>query len=181
VVIQLQINGNINEWWADKNLEGYDRGIFHRLLNCALFLLNFCWKCVVSGSKAPKREADHHFYLMPRLRMRDSPWIGFEVFTAASMKMAVFWVVVPCSLVEVYQRFRGPCCLHIIALMMEASRTSVTLVNFYQTTRRRNPEYSYLLPHKCSWRRGYGCGKFYLLFKLKVQLHVKNKITAVYI
>jgi hypothetical protein len=23
-----------------------------------------------------------------------------------------FWVVAPCSLVEVYQRFRGPCCLH---------------------------------------------------------------------
>jgi hypothetical protein len=28
------------------------------------------------------------------------------------MKMAVFWVVVPCSLVEVYRRFRGPCCFH---------------------------------------------------------------------
>jgi hypothetical protein len=26
--------------------------------------------------------------------------------------MAVFWVVAPCSLVEVYQRFSGPCCLH---------------------------------------------------------------------
>jgi hypothetical protein len=26
--------------------------------------------------------------------------------------MAVFWVVEPCSLVEVYQRFRGPSCLH---------------------------------------------------------------------
>jgi hypothetical protein len=37
--------------------------------------------------------------------------------------MAVFWVVVPCSPVEVYQR----------ALMMEAARTSETLVNFYQT------------------------------------------------
>jgi hypothetical protein len=28
------------------------------------------------------------------------------------LKMAVFWVVAPCSLVEVYQRFRGPCSLH---------------------------------------------------------------------
>jgi hypothetical protein len=36
---------------------------------------------------------------------------GFKVLTAASMKMAVFWVVEPCSLVEVYQRFRGTCCL----------------------------------------------------------------------
>jgi hypothetical protein len=63
------------------------------------------------------------------------------------MKMAVFWVVAPCSLVEVYQRFRGPCCLHhqgddspLIALMMEVARTSENLVNFYRTTRRYNPE-----------------------------------------
>jgi hypothetical protein len=26
--------------------------------------------------------------------------------------MAVFWVVAPCSVVEVYGRFRGACCLH---------------------------------------------------------------------
>jgi hypothetical protein len=38
--------------------------------------------------------------------------VGFEVLTAVSMKMAVFWVVAACSLVEFYQRFRGPCCLH---------------------------------------------------------------------
>jgi hypothetical protein len=30
-----------------------------------------------------------------------------------------------------------------IALMMEAARTSETLVNFYQTTRRYNPEDSH--------------------------------------
>jgi hypothetical protein len=28
------------------------------------------------------------------------------------MKMTVFWVVAPCSLVEVYRRFRGAFCLH---------------------------------------------------------------------
>jgi hypothetical protein len=38
--------------------------------------------------------------------------VGFEVLTAVSTKIAVFWVVAPCSLVEVYHRFRGPCCLH---------------------------------------------------------------------
>jgi hypothetical protein len=38
--------------------------------------------------------------------------VGFEVFMAVGMKMAVFWVLAPCSLVEIYQRFRGPCCLH---------------------------------------------------------------------
>jgi hypothetical protein len=64
--------------------------------------------------------------------------------------MAVFWDVAPCSLVEVYQRFRGPCCLHhqghesLIALIMEAASTSETLVNFCQTTRRYILEDSHL-------------------------------------
>jgi hypothetical protein len=68
-------------------------------------------------------------------------YVGFEVLTAASMKMAVLWVVAPCSLVDVYQHFRGPCCLH----HQGPVRTSETLVNFYQTTRRYNPEDSH--PH----------------------------------
>jgi hypothetical protein len=72
-------------------------------------------------------------------------YVGFEVLMAARMKMAVFWVVVPCSLVEVY-RFRGPCCLHLIALMMKAASTSETLVNIYQTTWCYNPEDSHLEP-----------------------------------
>jgi hypothetical protein len=29
-----------------------------------------------------------------------------------TLKMAVFWAVTPCSLVEVYRRFRGACYLH---------------------------------------------------------------------
>jgi hypothetical protein len=56
-------------------------------------------------------------------------FVEFEVLTAVSTKITVFWVVAPCSLV---------------ALMMEAARTSETLVNFYQTTRRYNPESSHL-------------------------------------
>jgi hypothetical protein len=59
-------------------------------------------------------------------------------------KMAVFWVVAPCSLVEVYQRF----IIRAIALMMKAARTSVTLVNFYQTIRLYNPEDSHLRTHR---------------------------------
>jgi hypothetical protein len=35
-----------------------------------------------------------------------------------------------------------------VALMMEAARTSETLVNFYQTTRRYNPEDSHLHNHR---------------------------------
>jgi hypothetical protein len=46
--------------------------------------------------------------------------------------MAVFWVV-PASIIS-----------SMIALMMEAASTSETLINFYQTTRRNNPEDSHL-------------------------------------
>jgi hypothetical protein len=48
--------------------------------------------------------------------------VGFEVLTAVSTKMAV----------------------SIITLMMEAARTSETLVNFCQTTQLYNPEDSHL-------------------------------------
>jgi hypothetical protein len=65
--------------------------------------------------------------------------VGFEVLAAASMKMAVFWVVAPCSRgrsLPMFQRCllppsSGPC-------------TSETPVNFYQTTRRYNAEDSHL-------------------------------------
>jgi hypothetical protein len=55
------------------------------------------------------------------------------------MKMAVFWIVAPRSLVEVYQRLP-----RAIALMMEAASTSEMSVNFYQTTQYYNPEDSHL-------------------------------------
>jgi hypothetical protein len=76
--------------------------------------------------------------------------VRFQGLIAVSMKMAVFWVVVSCSLVEVYRSFRDACCLHHQgneALMMEAASISETLVNFYQTIR-HNPEDSHL--HDCS-------------------------------
>jgi hypothetical protein len=57
-----------------------------------------------------------------RERRAKNKFVRFEVLTAASMKMAVFWVVV----------------------MMEAASTSETLVNIYQSTRRNNPEDSHL-------------------------------------
>jgi hypothetical protein len=65
------------------------------------------------------------------IRYKDVDWILLaqdwnqrRTFVNTIMKITVFWVVVPCSLVEVY------------------------LVNFYQTTRRCNPEDSHLRIHR---------------------------------
>jgi hypothetical protein len=60
--------------------------------------------------------------------------------TYLSLKMAVFWVVAPCSLVEVYR---------LIALMMKAASTSEMSVNIYQTTRHNTSEESHLHTHCC--------------------------------
>jgi hypothetical protein len=52
--------------------------------------------------------------------------VRLQVLMTVSMKMTVFWAVVLCSLVEVYQRFRG---------------TSLKMsVKFYQTAWCNNPE-----------------------------------------
>jgi hypothetical protein len=39
-------------------------------------------------------------------------FVRFKVLKAASKNMAVFWVVAPCSLVEIHRRFRGSWFLH---------------------------------------------------------------------
>jgi hypothetical protein len=40
------------------------------------------------------------------LWMCNELYIRFQVLTAASVKMAVFWDVAVCNLVEIYRRFR---------------------------------------------------------------------------
>jgi hypothetical protein len=43
--------------------------------------------------------------------MQQSLPVGFVLLTAASMKIDAFHVVAPYSVVEVYRRIRGTCCL----------------------------------------------------------------------
>jgi hypothetical protein len=59
----------------------------------------------------------------------------FQVLTAVSMNMTVFWDVAPCSLVEIDRRFRGAYCLYHQG-RVEAVSTSETSVNLYKATRR---------------------------------------------
>jgi hypothetical protein len=68
----------------------------------------------------------------------------FQILTAASMKMTVFWGVLQCSLADVYRRFKGACCLHYQGDLMMKASTSEKSVKFYHTTRLSNPEDSHL-------------------------------------
>jgi hypothetical protein len=43
----------------------------------------------------------------------DLKLVRFQVRKVANMNMTAFWDIVPCSLVEVYRRFRGAYCLRL--------------------------------------------------------------------
>jgi hypothetical protein len=58
----------------------------------------------------------------------------------ASVKMNIFWDVTPYSLVEADRRFGGDFCILHCPGIMEATSTSGTSLNFYQTARRNAPE-----------------------------------------
>jgi hypothetical protein len=95
-------------------------------------------------------------------------YIQCEVFIAVAMKSSIFWDITPCSPKEVNRHFEGiyrlhvqggrvsqmrnqhkvvgkqraPCLVYSSTLKMKRVRSSKTSVNFHQTTRRFNPEYS---------------------------------------
>jgi hypothetical protein len=71
-----------------------------------LFVWNWLFRTQQSQVEGPE------FVLINQTILYRKYIVGFEVLTAVSTKMAVFWVLAPCSLAEVYQRFRGPCCLY---------------------------------------------------------------------
>jgi hypothetical protein len=67
--------------------------------------------------------------------------LGSNILTVACMKMAVFWVVVLCSLVQRY--LLPPSLGWLITPMMNTANTSEMLVNFYLTTWCYNPDDSH--------------------------------------
>jgi hypothetical protein len=72
-------------------------------------------------------------------------------FRTTTLKMAGSLVAAPCSLVEVYRRFQGACCLHHQGdeMVMEAARAYEMSINFYQTTRSNNPKDSHIHTFRC--------------------------------
>jgi hypothetical protein len=72
----------------------------------------------------------------------ESVLVRFQVSTAVSMKMAVFWDIASPNLVEVDQSFMGAFCLDLI---MEAVCASEISVDWYKSTWRSIPEGFYFL------------------------------------
>jgi hypothetical protein len=66
----------------------------------------------------------------------------FQVPTATSIKMSVFWGIAPCGLRDIGHRLRGPYCLHHQGndLIMEAVSSSEPLVIIYRTKWCNKPE-----------------------------------------
>jgi hypothetical protein len=69
-------------------------------------------------------------------------WLSARLSGLCSMKMAVFWVVAPCKLVWVCQRFGSLYCVH-----HQGSHR--------QSTRRYNPEGGHFHTHHCGKSRSY--------------------------
>jgi hypothetical protein len=61
------------------------------------------------------------------------------------MKIPVYWIIAPCSLVEVYLHFSDTYCVYHIALMVEAASTTETSANIYHTVGRNNSEDGHLI------------------------------------
>jgi hypothetical protein len=131
-------------------------------------------------------------------------WVRFHVLTAESMKMAVFWDISPCSLVQVHQHFipsllqAPPWCVVVLLYLLyytdisevrtasimrpmkEEVRTSETSIYFYKTTRRHIPESCHFTLECCLYLyQGYQTGVHVKFQKCVSKFHNRTLISIV--
>jgi hypothetical protein len=74
----------------------------------------------------------HISHFIPKFQSRNSTeineFVRYKVLRVVTMKITVFWDLLPCNPVDIYQ------CLWEATLKMETEHSSKTSVNFYQTT-----------------------------------------------
>jgi hypothetical protein len=99
-----------------------------------LCYLHFLLQIIYATSfKCCTRALNHPVYQYIWLDLKY--YMRFQVLTAASMTMTVFWNMASYSLTEADQHFRGVYCLHHQVLLMEEVHTSGSSVYFYKTRR----------------------------------------------
>jgi hypothetical protein len=91
-------------------------------------------------------------------------WMCVCMYVDLGVKIAVFWVVAPCSLAEVYQRFRGDCCLHHQVCKLLPDYTA-------QQSRRQPSSYSPLWEPEISQASRYVCAYVCMLCKSIMYTH----------
>jgi hypothetical protein len=97
--------------------------------------------------------------------------VGFEVFTAVTMKNAAFWGVAPCRCGRLNRCFGGSSLVDFSTLKMEAIRSSETSVQSTTSTRRHTPEGGILHSHRRENLKSYNfylfvCNSLYQLLTL---------------
>jgi hypothetical protein len=117
--------------------------LFHFLFLFSLFTTHTNFRGKSEGKTPSGRRELCGMWERVELYRKTDGKVSITAWNRTTFKFRIFWDVAPCSHVGVDLRFRGKYCLHhqaIIALMMEAVRTSETSVNFSVTTRRYIPK-----------------------------------------
>jgi hypothetical protein len=109
------------------------------------------WSSLLCSFLQPPVTSSFYIYSPQRPILKHPQSVRFQVLTAASMKFRVSWDVLPSSQVTLTD-VSEVCTTSIIALVMEAVRTSETSVNIYLTTRQYIPEDSKLPPQSVFFR-----------------------------
>jgi hypothetical protein len=82
--------------------------VFMRRLVEAICLLS--WHLLFHFVHLPARAHCEYYFIISGRNCKYV--VRFQVLTATSMKMIVFWGITSCRFLEVYRRFRGAYCLH---------------------------------------------------------------------
>jgi hypothetical protein len=99
----------------------------------------------------PRRESIPRTPIAHAVAQRYTDWaIMAHCKDLLLFKVLVFYVVMPCIVVVGYQRFKGPCCLHLQGeVEVETAWTYEKLVSYNNITWRHNPaDFEMRLVHK---------------------------------
>jgi hypothetical protein len=81
---------------------------------------------LISSSQIQLQHPQHEFNPLALRSSAEKKYVGFEVFTAVTMKNAIFWGVAPCRCGRLNRLFGGSYCLHLQGRKIRERRISVS-------------------------------------------------------